>query len=184
MLDTPGVDIALFRNTQYKPRVRFVEAAFVVSYAVRAAVTMIQGAAGYDPTRMVVIVADDALEETRRWRARWSAQVAAVKTPMTKMVGGGTTRVVISHQAPHSGYLVLADSYYPSWHVTVDGHRRPLLLADGFARAVYVEAGRHRVEFSYDPATFRVGLAISLLALGVLLLSAFVPPNKLNLKLS
>ncbi len=66
--------------------------------------------------------------------------------------------------ARRPGYLVLDDSYYPGWHATVDGRSAPILAANENFRAVAVTAGRHVVDFSYDPATFRISLWLSLLS--------------------
>jgi hypothetical protein len=89
--------------------------------------------------------------------------------------GGGTAdvafdsceaeRVVLRARLSAPGLLVLGDAFYPGWEVLVDGVRRPLLVADYIVRAVKVEAGDHRVEFVFRPISFRLGAAISLLAL-------------------
>ncbi|HLA04704.1 MAG TPA: hypothetical protein VJZ16_01855, partial [Syntrophales bacterium] len=42
------------------------------------------------------------------------------------------------------------------------GEGRKIYRADNAFRAVPLEAGRHVVEFVYDPASFKWGLAISL----------------------
>ncbi|WP_245449807.1 YfhO family protein [Chelatococcus asaccharovorans] len=47
--------------------------------------------------------------------------------------------------------LVLHDIYYPGWQVTVDGEEKPIRRANLLFRAVEVPAGRHMVEFSYQP---------------------------------
>jgi uncharacterized membrane protein YfhO len=44
-----------------------------------------------------------------------------------------------------------------------------LLRADGYFRAVALPAGSHRVVFRYRPLSFYAGAAISLAALGVIL---------------
>jgi hypothetical protein len=52
------------------------------------------------------------------------------------------------------GTVVVPVSYSPRWRVTVDGVQRPLeMVAPGFL-AVSVEAGRHLVQFQYDPVPF------------------------------
>jgi len=50
------------------------------------------------------------------------------------------------------GVLVLADMAYPGWRVRQDGTERPLLTADGFFRAVAVDAGEHELHFRFEPA--------------------------------
>ncbi len=72
--------------------------------------------------------------------------------------------------APHSGgFLILSDTYYPGWHVFVDDKRSNILCADYILRAVYLTQGEHLVEFRYSPFSFRLGSAISIGCLIVLI---------------
>jgi hypothetical protein len=75
------------------------------------------------------------------------------------------TRVVVEVDLKSPGFLVLADTCYPGWQVTVDGVRTRLLAADLLLRCVPLNEGRHRVEFSYNPWSFTLGALLSLLTL-------------------
>ncbi|UCC67828.1 MAG: YfhO family protein [Armatimonadota bacterium] len=77
-------------------------------------------------------------------------------------------RVVLTAQADSPGALVLTDSYYPGWRAWVDGKPVPIELADDAFRAVGLPPGEHTVEMRYDPASFRVGMFVSLLAAALL----------------
>lgn len=77
-------------------------------------------------------------------------------------------RVVIEADLKADGFLVLSDAYYPGWKVYVDRREDRIYQADYLFRAVFLEQGRHVVEFRYSPLSFRVGLAISL-STGVIL---------------
>ena len=74
-------------------------------------------------------------------------------------------RVVVEAHLAEEGYLVLTDAYYPGWRALVDGREVPIHRADVLFRAVRLPAGRHRVEFIYDPLSFKIGAVISLAAL-------------------
>jgi len=80
-------------------------------------------------------------------------------------IGPNRTRATLS--APGRGVLVTADPAYPGWRVTVDGKPAEGLVANYLFRAVAVPAGRHVVEWKYDPTSFRFGLFISLAALAL-----------------
>jgi hypothetical protein len=67
------------------------------------------------------------------------------------------------------GIVVLADAYYPGWRLTIDGRPAPILRADRMMRAAAVAAGEHTLVYVYDPASFRIGLAVSMLTLVPLL---------------
>lgn len=70
--------------------------------------------------------------------------------------------------------LVLRDSYANGWHVSVDGRPATILRADGIFRAVRLSGGSHRVDFSYVPPGFHLGIGLtSLTAVGLALFVAF-----------
>ena len=63
------------------------------------------------------------------------------------------------------GFLVLSDTYYPGWKAHVDGKLSRIYRADYTLRAVYLEPGKHIVKFIYDPFSFKIGAAITLVTL-------------------
>jgi membrane protein YfhO len=77
----------------------------------------------------------------------------------------GGERVVAKAAAKRRSLLVLTDVYYPGWKAKVDGKDAPIERVDYLLRGVVVPAGTHEVEFSYEPASWRVGWIMSLLAL-------------------
>ena len=68
------------------------------------------------------------------------------------------------------GYLVLSDTFYPGWRATIDGRPTRIYRANSLVRAVAVDSGDHEVEFVYDPATPKVGAALSVVTLAGLAL--------------
>jgi uncharacterized membrane protein YfhO len=80
----------------------------------------------------------------------------------------GLNRVVLKTQAEMESLLVLSDTYYPGWRVAVDGEPADIEPHPPVFRAVELRNGRHTVEWQYDPASFRIGLFISLLAASLL----------------
>jgi hypothetical protein len=75
------------------------------------------------------------------------------------------TRVLVVVDAASTCALVLADAYYPGWKVTIDGKAGEIFPAYYAFRGVLIPAGRHTVEFTYFPLSFRLGLVISTAAL-------------------
>jgi hypothetical protein len=76
--------------------------------------------------------------------------------------------ITIQANLDRSGVLVLSEVWYPGWIARVDGQVTPIYRADGLLRAVYLEAGSHTVDFSYEPWTVRAGLALSALGCAAL----------------
>lgn len=77
-------------------------------------------------------------------------------------------RVTVRAIAPRTSVLVLSDLFFPGWKATVDGRQVPIHRVDYLLRGVVVMPGRHTVDFRYEPATWRAGLAISAVSLLVL----------------
>jgi hypothetical protein len=71
-------------------------------------------------------------------------------------------------ESPADGLLVHASNMASGWTATVDGARVPVYRTNGFLQGVVVPAGSHEVRFRYDPMSFRVGAAASLVGLGLL----------------
>jgi hypothetical protein len=68
------------------------------------------------------------------------------------------------------GVVVHGSNYSAGWLARVDGEPVPVMRVDGFLQGVYVPAGNHHLEFVYRPVWFRVGAAVSILTLGLLIL--------------
>jgi membrane protein YfhO len=81
--------------------------------------------------------------------------------------------VTIAAQASRPSELVLSDTYYPGWHVTVNGHPAAIDRVDYMFRGVPIPAGNDDIVFTYAPESFRIGWIVSLAA-AVLTLAAVV----------
>lgn len=69
--------------------------------------------------------------------------------------------VVVKCRMGAPGILVLSDTYYPGWEATVDNIPAKILRANYAFRGVPLGKGTHEVRFSYEPASFRYGAAVS-----------------------
>jgi uncharacterized membrane protein YfhO len=85
------------------------------------------------------------------------------------MVSHSPTRIALGAHVARDGYLVLGETWAPGWRAWVDGRAAPVLRANVIHRALRLGPGRHRVEFRYVPAGFRLGLYGTGAALSVLL---------------
>jgi hypothetical protein len=77
-------------------------------------------------------------------------------------------RVVVEATARRPSELVLTDLHYPGWTVELDGEGADLHRVNYLLRGTSLPAGRHRVEFRYEPAAWRAGWIVSLVALAAL----------------
>jgi hypothetical protein len=76
--------------------------------------------------------------------------------------------LVAEGSTAQSGLLVVAEQFDPGWRARVDGKAVRLFPADHLLMGVPLTPGTHRVELSYVPEVFRVGLFGTLVALGIL----------------
>ncbi|MBW1855460.1 MAG: YfhO family protein, partial [Deltaproteobacteria bacterium] len=71
--------------------------------------------------------------------------------------------VEITTDGNDSSFLVLADNYYPGWKVSVNGNEKNILRVNYNLRGVILPRGENRVQFSFEPLSFKIGAAVSLL---------------------
>jgi len=66
-------------------------------------------------------------------------------------------KIVVQANLSSPGLLVLSELWYPGWQAYDNGQGVKIHRANYLLRSVYLEAGRHTVEFVYDPLSFKVG---------------------------
>ncbi len=116
----------------------------------------------FDPRQRLILEADGGTPPS-------PTPPAAGQPDTVQIVSYQPDRVEIEVDLPSAGYLVLTDNAYPGWQAYVDSQRRPVYRAYVFARAVYVDAGAHRVVFVYRPGSFYGGVVAALAGLGLVL---------------
>jgi len=73
-------------------------------------------------------------------------------------------------ETENDGILALSQTYYPGWQAKVDGQKTEIYAANINSQAIVVKKGQHTVEFIFDPESFKIGLATSLISWGFLLI--------------
>jgi len=109
------------------------------------------------------------LPEAQR-RALETADGAPPDRSSTRILQYSDNRVLIEAVTAAPGLLVLADTHFPGWRARVDGRPQPVYRANYLFRAVYLQKGRHTVEFRYRPDSVHWGTFISCLALAKILI--------------
>lgn len=147
----------VYENRDPLPRA-FAVHAVVLAADAEAALARLTDLA-LDPRQTVVIEASVDLEPPRG--------VAATGTDEVVLTLDTPDAVEVRAHLAADGYLVLLDTWYPGWEATVDGAPAPIYRAYSIVRAVFVPAGEHTVRFNYRPLSFRLGVALSGLALAI-----------------
>jgi hypothetical protein len=102
-------------------------------------------------------------------------------------VGAGESVVVVKYEPQRvelrasldrPGLVILADTYYPGWRLTIDGQPAPIFRANRMMRGAAVPAGEHTLVYTYDPDSVRIGVIVSLAGAIVLLTLAWWSPSR------
>lgn len=86
--------------------------------------------------------------------------------------------LILSAKTDQISILQIADTFYPGWKAYIDGKETKILPANIAQRAIVVPKGTHSIRFLYDPLSFKIGLILSVLSYGGVLL--FVVKRKLS----
>jgi len=158
-----GPDARIYENPSALPRAFLVDRQRVVhgGDAARTAVT-----SPAFPARTVAVTERriPGIPQAGSGRPPGRARIAAYERE----------RVVVETDARGPALLVLTDSWFPGWRATLDGRGTPIERVDYLIRGVRVPAGAHRVELRYEPASWRAGWIVSLVALLAILGAAAV----------
>lgn len=149
----------LYRVDRWVPRAYIVPKA-AVAVGARESLTRLSSAE-FDPLREVLV--EEALPISPLGGFESQAGI----------LGYTNRSATIRASLNQPGILVLADSFYPGWHVYVDGREQKILRANFFFRGVLLSPGIHLVEFKYQPRWFQIGLSVSLASAALAVLVAF-----------
>ena len=157
-LDAPVEALGLFRYriVDPLPRAYLVDRVEVEPDSIAILNRFLAG--GEDPHRIAFVAAGRPLDRDGTAGAgtvRWSE--------------GSNHSVRLEVDAAMRSLLVLTDTWYPGWTVTVDGEEAPVERVNWHFRGVYLEPGTHAVRFDYRPRGIVVGAVVSAVGLFVLI---------------
>lgn len=81
--------------------------------------------------------------------------------PEPKIESYQPNKIILRTKADQDALLLLSDVYFPGWKAYVDGKETKILKANYAFRTVYLPEGAHRVIFSYEPQSLKLGMIIT-----------------------
>jgi hypothetical protein len=157
LADESDPQVNIYRNEAALPRAFVVHRVIVVQDQEGAWARIHQP--DFDPASAVVLEGGQPLE------------IQPVAGDRVEVTAYESDRVVLEVDAEADGYLFLSDPFYPGWRAEIDGTPAEILRANYAFRAIALPAGSHRVTMTFQPATWTVGLGVSVLA-GLLIIVA------------
>jgi hypothetical protein len=148
-------EVNIYENGDALPRAFFVPEFRVVED--RAAALEVLSSGDFDPSAYVILEKEPTSLAPPAGGVPTRSEVTIVEyTP---------NKVIVEVACATSGFVVLGDLYYDGWQAFVDGSEQEVYRADSAFRAVQLVAGQHRLEFVFDPLSFRIGAIVSLTTL-------------------
>ncbi|MGE3909661.1 MAG: YfhO family protein [Chloroflexota bacterium] len=88
-------------------------------------------------------------------------------SPPTELLEATFNTYAVRADVKSQSILVFADTYYEGWRAYIDGQETEVLRANHAFKAVRVDPGVHIVRFVFDPMSFKIGAAASILGLAI-----------------
>jgi hypothetical protein len=122
----------------------------------------------YNP-RVVAFVETDRLQSL----AGYVSRTTVTPTESVTITVYQPQRVELSADLERPGLVILADTYYPGWKLTIDGAPAPIYRTNRLMRGAAVKEGRHTLIYTYEPVSFRIGGMLSIT--GLLTVALLIP---------
>jgi uncharacterized membrane protein YfhO len=113
----------------------------------------------------------DSLGESQEGLGAYSNMVRYSQAAITENL---PNRIKISGVSLASGYLVLTDAYYPGWECKINDNKTRISRAYCYFRAVPLKEGRFEAVFTFRPHSFRIGMIISMIGIGLWIVLAIL----------
>ena len=85
-----------------------------------------------------------------------------------QLVKNMNDNITYQFNSPKNQFIVFSEIYYPrGWKALIDGKETEIVKANYVLRGLPVTAGKHTIEFKFEPASFLLGSKISLV-IGIL----------------
>jgi len=82
--------------------------------------------------------------------------------------------LVYEADTKEKGFAVFSEIYYPKgWNAYIDGKLTPHTCVDYVLRGMEIPAGKHKVEFKFEPTVYKTGNGIALIGSLLVLAGVF-----------
>ena len=147
------------------------------------------------PKRMLDIQGKDAIlrhmtsgqfdpEETAVLEEKPPFDIVASDSNRAMIKAWDLHRIEIHAETKTRSLLAISEIYYPAgWKATVDGKEVKIYKTDYMLRSVFLEPGKHDIRMEFKPDKFRLGLLVTLVTSGLLILGTGIGIRRKTVKL-
>ncbi|HHT9126281.1 MAG TPA: YfhO family protein [Candidatus Brocadiia bacterium] len=147
--------VRIYQNIDCLPRAFLVKDYKVVSSGEEC--EKILSSMEFNPSKLVLLEENPILQHNQNHEQKKIVE----KVEITRY---NANSIALQANAAEPKFLFTSESYYPGWKAYVDGKPAHIYRANYAFRALLLEPGEHKVEFIYDPWTFKIGLIISIIS--------------------
>jgi uncharacterized membrane protein YfhO len=90
-----------------------------------------------------------------------------------RLTAYAANRLTYEFDVPSEAFAVFSEIYYPAgWNAYVDGQLKPHVAVNYVLRGMELPAGRHSLEFRFEPRSYRLGNNVAMAGSALVLLVA------------
>jgi hypothetical protein len=104
------------------------------------------------------------------FRSQLSGAVAADSTATIKQVAFDNENIKYESNTSAPHVAVFSEIFYKDWKAYIDGKPAPIAKADYVLRALLIPAGKHNIEFKFEPAVYYTGSTLTAISAWILTL--------------
>jgi len=130
-------NLRVYENTMVFPRAFFVNTTFIANSKQEAINAIFD--LNFPLNKRAVV---ENVSNSKLFKSNWDLGQADIQSYTSD-------KITISINNPGEGFLVLTDSYYPTWQAKIDGKQTQIYLTDFNFRGIITPKGKHTIEF-YD----------------------------------
>ncbi|MDR1582956.1 MAG: YfhO family protein [Prevotellaceae bacterium] len=121
----------------------------------------IEALAYINPTKTAVIDVCFETEELKNFEYKVNKQLAdsaaIANNSSIELIAYQPNRLTYESNTDTEKLAVFSEIYYPKgWHVSIDGQKVNMVCANYILRAMLIPAGKHTVEFYFNPTSYRI----------------------------
>ncbi len=167
-IGTGEAGVRIYENANALPRAFLVSNVILTERSSDALPTL--GNDIFNPREFVIFskkeIPPRLLEELMEPPARDAGDVRGT----VEIVRYGPNSLEVEVATDRACFLILSESYYPGWKAYMDGKETELLKANFLLRGIRIrEKGKHRIDLTFDPFSYKLGKYVSASTLLILL---------------